>query len=238
MAVGAWPRSRPVADGGRRRAPAQVAERPRGPAIGSAPDRKLAGILAEADWPASSAASWPSRPSTDALVVVVGIGLNVNWPDRRCPPTGRHRRGAQPRSAGRVPVEREQLLVASCSDLDALVRRRSARPDGAGRGCARAVARPVGTLGRRVRVDLGARRVDGAAVDLDRRPGTSWSRRPRVTRRESPSATSSTSATPDRPGAVHRSHDPDVLPPAERSWGVRDRGRGPAGRRRRRRPPS
>jgi len=39
------------------------------PGDGSAPDRKLAGILAEAHWPAAGDAA-----------VVIGIGLNVNWP--------------------------------------------------------------------------------------------------------------------------------------------------------------
>ncbi|MEA3018492.1 MAG: BirA family transcriptional regulator, partial [Actinomycetota bacterium] len=39
------------------------------PGDGTAPDRKLAGILAEAHW-----------PSEHEVAVVVGIGVNVNWP--------------------------------------------------------------------------------------------------------------------------------------------------------------
>src|SRR3546814_15278429 len=53
------------------------------PGDGSGVDRKLAGILAEADWPAGSTASGGYRaPAPDErVVVVVGIGINVAWPD-------------------------------------------------------------------------------------------------------------------------------------------------------------
>ncbi|MBA3282935.1 MAG: biotin--[acetyl-CoA-carboxylase] ligase, partial [Acidimicrobiia bacterium] len=54
------------------------------PGDGSGHDRKLAGILAEADWPAAShiAGGW-LPPATDARVVVaVGIGINVAWGDQ------------------------------------------------------------------------------------------------------------------------------------------------------------
>src|SRR5205823_8076491 len=49
---------------------------------GSTLDRKLAGVLAEADWPARSpaAAGWSEPPPDERVVVAVGIGLNVNWP--------------------------------------------------------------------------------------------------------------------------------------------------------------
>src|SRR3954469_17377079 len=53
------------------------------PGDGSAPDRKLAGILAEADWPARSPADggWSPPPPGERVVVVAGMGINVNWPD-------------------------------------------------------------------------------------------------------------------------------------------------------------
>src|SRR3546814_14496369 len=53
------------------------------PGDGSGVDRKLAGILAEADWPAGSTASGGYRdPAPDErVVVVVGLGINVAWPE-------------------------------------------------------------------------------------------------------------------------------------------------------------
>src|SRR5262245_6916997 len=61
--------------------------------------RKLAGVLAEADWPARSQASagWSPPPPNERLAVVVGIGVNVNWPED-------------------VPEELADLLVA-CNHL-------------------------------------------------------------------------------------------------------------------------
>src|SRR5688572_30718793 len=52
------------------------------PGDGSADDRKLAGILAEADWPAAASVSagWRAPAEHDRAVVVVGIGINVTWP--------------------------------------------------------------------------------------------------------------------------------------------------------------
>ncbi|HKH24025.1 MAG TPA: biotin--[acetyl-CoA-carboxylase] ligase, partial [Acidimicrobiales bacterium] len=46
-------------------------------------DRKLAGILAEADWPAGSTVSggWRQPAAHERAVVVVGVGLNVSWPE-------------------------------------------------------------------------------------------------------------------------------------------------------------
>src|SRR6478672_1322809 len=53
------------------------------PGDGTAPDRKLAGILAEVDWPAASQISsgWKEPRPQDRLVVAVGIGINVAWGD-------------------------------------------------------------------------------------------------------------------------------------------------------------
>ncbi len=76
-----WPRPSRPWPGSR---PAQVAQRPGGPGDGA--DRKLAGILAEADWPAGLDAAAPGgrrRAADERVVVVVGIGVNVNWPAER-----------------------------------------------------------------------------------------------------------------------------------------------------------
>ncbi len=117
------------------------------PGDGSAPDRKLAGILAEADWPAG---------------VVVGIGINVRWPDELPPELAdiavscNHVVGHE--------VDREDLLVALLHHLDAwyapLVATRDVGP-------LRAEWRArSATLGRRVRVDIGREDLVGTAVDV------------------------------------------------------------------------
>ena len=129
-------------------------------------ERKLAGILAEADWPAGSAISGGYRPPAahDRMVLVVGIGLNVRWPAPDAAAdlaevaglaTALNWLGAH---ADRVDLlvaflrrlgERYASLVAAgAGDLLDDWRRRSA------------------TLGRRVRVDLGADDIEGTAVDV------------------------------------------------------------------------
>jgi BirA family biotin operon repressor/biotin-[acetyl-CoA-carboxylase] ligase len=128
-------------------------------------ERKLAGILAEADWPAGSTASAGYRPPGphDRAVVVVGVGLNVSWPE-------------VPDELGRLAtalsllggeagadVDRVEVLVAFLRRLDEGY---AALVDGGADGLLdRWRARSV-TLGRRVRVDLGAGEVEGTALDV------------------------------------------------------------------------
>ena len=52
------------------------------PGDGSGPDRKLAGILAEAEWPPGSdiASGYREPAPSSRAVVAVGMGVNVNWP--------------------------------------------------------------------------------------------------------------------------------------------------------------
>ena len=128
-----WRAAEAVERGGRRRRPAQVAERPRvaGRRLGA--DRKLAGILAEADWPAGAddLRRAGSRPAPDErAVVVVGIGLNVTWPADAARRPRRHRGRRSTTSVG-TPVDREDLLVAllrgSSRATTRLVRRRPDR---------------------------------------------------------------------------------------------------------------
>jgi BirA family biotin operon repressor/biotin-[acetyl-CoA-carboxylase] ligase len=133
------------------------------PGDGSAPDRKLAGILAEADWPpGSDIASGPRQPGpNERAVVVVGIGLNVDWPDE-LPPDLADIAVALNHIVGH-PVDREDLLVALLERLDR--HDRQLRDDGPS-GLLATWRERSATLGRRVRVDLGADELVGKAVDV------------------------------------------------------------------------
>lgn len=133
--------------------------------------RKLAGILAEADWPARANVSsgWTPPPATERVVVVVGVGVNVNWPTE-VPEELTGLLAACNHLAGR-DVDREDLLVAFLGGLERRYDRLRADPT-ADRSWLRDEWRAASaTLGRRVRVDLGTsgRRVDleGTAVDID-----------------------------------------------------------------------
>lgn len=114
-------------------------------------DRKLAGVLAEAD------ARAPGGPPGSS-VVVVGIGVNVDWPGP--PGAGGTCLSGE---AGR-PVDRERLLDALRRSL---ARR---RPDLGTADGRRAVAdelrRRCATLGRRVRVTTAREVVTGEALAL------------------------------------------------------------------------
>jgi BirA family biotin operon repressor/biotin-[acetyl-CoA-carboxylase] ligase len=121
------------------------------PGDGSGADRKLAGILAEADWPSGA------DPA-----VVVGIGVNVAWPDD-VPPDLAGVAVALNHLTG-TDVDREDLLVALLERLEAwygpLVASRDAGP-------LRAAWRArSATLGRRVHVDLGHEVLEGVASDV------------------------------------------------------------------------
>jgi len=134
------------------------------PGDGSAADRKLAGLLAEAEWPARSniAAGWQPPPPEERVVVVVGTGVNVSWP-RSLPPELAETATALNHLAGRS-VDREDLLAEYLLRLDDLY---SELMDG--RGPSLVVDRwraGSATLGRLVRVDLGSEQVEGRAVDV------------------------------------------------------------------------
>jgi BirA family transcriptional regulator, biotin operon repressor / biotin---[acetyl-CoA-carboxylase] ligase len=118
------------------------------PGDGSAPDRKLAGILAEAD----------AHP---AAVVVVGIGINVTWPADL--PGDLADIAVACNHVTPTPVDREDLLIALLEHLgpryDALVAGdRSALLD--------TWRTRSATLGRPVRVVLGHTEVEGIATDI------------------------------------------------------------------------
>jgi len=134
------------------------------PGDGSAPDRKLAGILAEADWPAAShiAGGWAEPGPHDRAVVAVGVGLNVQWPVE-LPADFSVTATAVNHIAGR-DIDREDLLIAFLQRLDVhyatLVSGRDREP------VQQQWRSRSATLGRRVRVDLGPDDIEGVAADI------------------------------------------------------------------------
>lgn len=117
------------------------------PGDGSSPDRKLAGILAEAHW-----------PSTGEAAVIIGIGINVNWP-ANLPDDLEEIAIAVNHVAGH-DVDRELLLVDLLLHFDH-------RYDELGSAALLDAWRASSaTLGRRVRVDLGSEQIEGMAQDV------------------------------------------------------------------------
>jgi BirA family biotin operon repressor/biotin-[acetyl-CoA-carboxylase] ligase len=133
------------------------------PGDGSAADRKLAGILAEADWPASSSISAGWRPPVvgERAVVVVGIGLNVVWPDLL--PQDLAETAVAMNHVVDVPVDREDLLIEL---LTALAPRYDALCAGDRAALLDEWRSRSATLGRQVRVELAGDEVEGTAVDV------------------------------------------------------------------------
>jgi BirA family biotin operon repressor/biotin-[acetyl-CoA-carboxylase] ligase len=94
-------------------------------------------------------------------VVVVGIGINVDWPDDL--PEHLADTAIALNHVTDAVVDREDLLAAMLQRLDHHDRR--VRAEGPEDLLAEWRARSA-TLGRRVRVDLGADDIEGTAVDL------------------------------------------------------------------------
>ncbi|NLD75138.1 MAG: biotin--[acetyl-CoA-carboxylase] ligase [Acidimicrobiales bacterium] len=129
-------------------------------------DRKLAGILAEAEWPAGATASGgPVAPAeSQRVAVAAGIGLNVAWGDAFPEELKETAVALDEIVAPQAPPDRADLLVALLTHLDRHHRDLSGA-DGATRLMERWRDRSA-TLGRMVRVDLGADDVEGTAVDV------------------------------------------------------------------------
>jgi BirA family biotin operon repressor/biotin-[acetyl-CoA-carboxylase] ligase len=137
-------------------------------------DRKLAGILAEADWPAGAnvSAGWRPPPDHARVPVVVGAGLNVAWPADLPPElaevadtaTALSRLGVTPGAGGSTDDVRAAILTAYLRRLDA--RYGELVTSGSTAGTVGAWRDRSATLGRRVRVDLGADDLEGTAVDV------------------------------------------------------------------------
>lgn len=133
------------------------------PGDGSSDDRKLAGVLAEADWPAGSTTDAGFRhPNPDErVVVVVGIGINVSWPSEV--PGDLAEIAVACNHITPTPIDREDLLVAVLRRLDV----HCTLLFGGDRAPLLAAWRTrSATLGRRVRVDLGTHEVEGIAADI------------------------------------------------------------------------
>lgn len=125
--------------------------------------RKLAGVLAEAEWPPSAHNSGGYREPAEheRATVAAGIGLNVDWPEE------------VPEEVFDVAIAMNHVVGRSISRDDVLERFLDRLEVHYGRlvsGGADEVldrwrARSA-TLGRRVRVDLGPDDVEGLAVDV------------------------------------------------------------------------
>lgn len=132
-------------------------------ADGAVRTRKLAGILAEAEWPAASHIAAGFRPPAphERATVAAGIGLNVAWPDPV--PDELADLAVAINHLGDARPSRDDVLDALLDRLDlhygALVRGEVDRVLDAWR------ARSV-TLGRQVRIDLGADDLVGTALDV------------------------------------------------------------------------
>ncbi len=112
-------------------------------------DRKLAGVLAEADWRAP-----------DDVAVAVGIGVNCNWPPAEKWPPELRSTLVSLNHLTRVAVDREALLGAFLRRLD--VHYGSERASLVATWRARSA-----TLGRSVRVEVADDVLVGEAVDVD-----------------------------------------------------------------------
>jgi len=136
------------------------------PGDGSSPDRKLAGILAEADWPAGAAPAAGPRPPgrRERVPVVVGVGVNVAWPTDL--PDDLAEVAIACNHITGSPVDREDLLVGI---LEALATRYERVVRGEIDALRIEWLERSATLGRAVRVELGPDDVIGTAVDVNDR---------------------------------------------------------------------
>jgi BirA family biotin operon repressor/biotin-[acetyl-CoA-carboxylase] ligase len=119
-------------------------------------DAKLAGVLAEADPSAGGGAP-------GSVAVVVGIGLNIEPPGPAAA-NGTSLGQLVAAGSGSAVPSRDALLSALLGELD---RRRPELDTGDGRrALATDLRRRCVTLGRVVRVELGASELNGTATDL------------------------------------------------------------------------
>jgi BirA family biotin operon repressor/biotin-[acetyl-CoA-carboxylase] ligase len=128
-------------------------------------ERKLAGILAEADWPTGTTMSGGYRPPApgDRVVVVVGMGINVTWPRDLSGEAAEVAEVAAALNWIGPKVDRADLLVAF---LQAFAARYATLVADGPAAILEAWRARSATLGRRVRVDLGRDDVEGTAVDI------------------------------------------------------------------------
>ena len=125
--------------------------------------RKLAGILAEAEWPlgTSAAGGYREPRAQDRITVAAGIGLNVSWPERLPEEIAEIATAVNLLSG--ATLDRETLLDHLLDALDDTYG--SLVDDGPG-PLLDAWRQRSSTLGTRVRVDLGPDDLVGTATDI------------------------------------------------------------------------
>lgn len=125
--------------------------------------RKLAGILAEAEWPPSAhnSGGYRAPAAHEKATVAAGIGLNVDWPED-VPDDLADVLVAMNHVAGRR-FDREAVLDALLDRLDLHYGR---LVDGDAAGVLDDWRASSSTLGRQVRVDLGPEDIVGTAMDV------------------------------------------------------------------------
>ncbi len=136
-------------------------------AVPGAPDRKLAGLLAEAAWPPGSdvASGWSPPSAAQRVTVVGGMGLNV-LAAGRSPELEGLAIACDELVPGRPAPSREDLVAAWLLRLDHWYGQVTG-PAGDRRDALWDEWRArSATLGRRVRVDLGADDLEGEAIEV------------------------------------------------------------------------
>ncbi len=114
-------------------------------------ERKLAGVLAES-----------SVRGGQVAALVIGIGMNVNWPDA-VPAELEEVAVALNQVAGRA-IDRVELAIALVTELDRRIRGLDA--EGGDVELLAHYRAASATVGRRVRLELGERTLFGEAVDV------------------------------------------------------------------------
>lgn len=132
-------------------------------AAGDVRTRKLAGILAEAEWSPGShiAAGYRPPAAHERATVAAGIGLNVAWPD--VVPDDLADIAVAINHVSEARPDRDEVLDAL---LDRLAVHYAVLVDGGVEQVLDAWRARATTLGRRVRIDLGADDLVGTAVDV------------------------------------------------------------------------
>jgi BirA family biotin operon repressor/biotin-[acetyl-CoA-carboxylase] ligase len=125
--------------------------------------RKVAGVLAEGDLTGTAGGPGSKRPVNPAIVV--GLGVNVNWPATDSDlPTELVGSATSLRQLGGHPVDPSELLISLLKTLEPRLNSLAA-PSGRSRQTDELRDRCV-TLGAPVRVELADSTFEGRAVDL------------------------------------------------------------------------
>lgn len=132
-------------------------------ATGTFGERKLVGILAEADWTIGTTAAGGARGAADDERVLVALGIGINLASGDGFPTEVSDRRVALDELIEAPAAADDVLADVLAGLDAWYGRLNEHRD----EVLETWRNRCVTLGRRVRVDLGATDLIGLAVDLD-----------------------------------------------------------------------